>query len=421
MLLLYNALLTLLWPLLHFYVPFRGTIAQRLGRFELGAYDPAAQAPRFLINAVSAGEVVAIAPFIRELKQRLPEAQIVLLTTTLSGQTLAREKLGDAICLLAYFPLVDLPFVVRRYLDCLRPSIYITTEAELWPNIQAQCRARGAPVALVNARLYLHNKRGLRGAVVRRLYELCDLIVCQDARQEDNFRRFGIAQERLCISGNTKFDFALPEWSAEQLGAWQARLGLAAEPVLVAGSTHPGEEELLLDCLVRVRQAQPRLRLILAPRHAARAAEVQALCAARGLSAQKLSELDGPGVVAWWDVLIADRYGVLVDMYRVADLVVLGGTFQPKVGGHNILEATALGKPVLVGPHVFSIAAQVELLAAAGGVAQAQDAAELELWVARLLVGAGQREAMGAAALAATQANRGAAGRAVDAVLALLR
>lgn len=150
---------------------------------------------------------------------------------------------------------------------------------------------------------------------------------------------------------------------------------------------------------------------------------MQALCAARGLSAQPLSALEGDGAAgaAWWDVLVADRYGVLVDLYRVADLVVLGGTFQPKVGGHNILEATALGKPVLVGPHVFSIAAQVELLAAAGGAAQAQDAAELELWVARLLAGADQREAMGAAALAATQANRGAAGRAVDAVLALLR
>ena len=254
MLLLYNALLTLLWPLLYFYAPFRGSIAQRLGRFELGAYNPAAPGPNFLINAVSRGGGGGHRAVHPRARQRLPRRRSRCMTTTRVRADDGAREAGRRAGLLAYFPLVDLPFVVRRYLDRLRPTIYITTEAELWPNIQAQCRARGIPVALVNARLYLHNKRGLRGAVVRRLYELCDLIVCQDARQARTSAVSASRQERLCVSGNTKFDFALPEWSAEQLGAWRARLGLGAEPVLAAGSTHPGEEELLLDCLVRAQR-----------------------------------------------------------------------------------------------------------------------------------------------------------------------
>jgi len=168
---LWNIIITLFWPLIYLYPPFRGTVGARLGNFELGGYNPDAPGLKVLINAVSAGEVVAITPFISALRKTRPDVQIVLLTTTDSGQTMAREKLGDSVTLLAYFPLVDLPFVVRRYLDKLRPDLYISTESELWPNIMNACQKRSIPVALVNARIYLHNKTGLRGHVVRRRQE----------------------------------------------------------------------------------------------------------------------------------------------------------------------------------------------------------------------------------------------------------
>ena len=142
----WNPLPWLLWPLLYLYPPFRGTIRARLGHFELGAYDPAAPGLKVLVNAVSAGEVVAISSFIRELKRQRPDSQVVLLTTTDSGQEMARQKLADALALACYFPLADLPFVVRRYLDRLRPDLYISCESELWPNIQSQCRRRGIPL-----------------------------------------------------------------------------------------------------------------------------------------------------------------------------------------------------------------------------------------------------------------------------------
>jgi 3-deoxy-D-manno-octulosonic-acid transferase len=430
-LLLYNFLLTLLWPLLYLYPPFRGTVNMRLGHFPLEGYDPRRPGLKLLINAVSAGEVVAISSFIREIRQRLPDCQIVLLTTTDSGRQMALSRLGGLIDLCAYFPLVDLPFLARRYLRRLRPALYITTEAELWPNIQLACHSRGIPVVLVNARLYLHNKRGIRGWVVRRLYEQCNLILCQDERQRDNFLRFGIDRARLIATGNIKFDFALEQWEMERFVRWRRQLGLDQERLIVAGSTHPGEEALLLNSYSELRRALPGLRLLLAPRHVERADELFRLARQHELRCLRLSELlpadQQPGELAaaaappQWDVLIADRYGVLVDCYRVADLVVMGGTFHPKVGGHNILEATSLGKPVLVGPHIYGIAAQVEMLAEHQALLRAESVDPREL-ARKLREVLEDREAAlqtGARALEATLANRGAARRAVEAVLQL--
>jgi len=416
---LWNTLITLGWPALYLYPPFRGTIGRRLGRFELGRYDPRAAGPRVLINAVSAGEVVAITPFVTELLRQRPDAQIALLTTTESGQTMAREKLGDQLALLAYFPLIDLPFIVRRYLDRLKPDLYVTTEAELWPNIMTGCRQRKIPVALVNARIYLHNKHGWRAALHQRLYELVDLVVCQSEQQRVNFLKFGLRPDKLTVSGNTKFDFELKDWDGELLGAARVHFGLGDERVIVAGSTHPGEEELLLRTLggAPASLAGGRLRLIVAPRHVERAAEVAKLAAQQGLGAVLLKDLPAAEP---WDVLVVDRYGVLTDTYRLADVVVMGGTFSRQVGGHNILEATVLGKPVLVGPHTFSITAQLELLRQVGGIVEVRDSEALAAELTRLLGQPAAAARIGAAAREATLANRGAAQRAVEAVLGLL-
>ncbi|MCH7472483.1 hypothetical protein IIA79_05975 [bacterium] len=418
MLFLYNALITLLWPLLYFYKPFRGTVSERLGNFPLEVYDPAAPGPRILVNAVSAGEVVAVSSFLLRLRQLLPQAQIALLTTTESGKAMAMKKLRDTVQLIAYFPLADLPFAVRRYLDRLKPSLYITTESELWPNIQSACRSRGIGVALVNARLYLHNKRGVRGWIVRRLYGLVDLIVCQDERQRDNFRSFGLPEELLAVSGNLKFDFEQPQWDKGRLDEWRTRFAPGDIPLIVAGSTHPGEEGLLLDALAAVRQALGPAHLVIAPRHIERADEVVALAEARGYRSLKLKE-HLPG--ASCDVLVIDQYGLLVDFYRIAGVVVMGGTFHPKVGGHNILEATMLGKPVIVGPHTFSITAQLDVLRACEGVVETVAGEPLATAIAGLLSDPARATKMGEAARLATEANRGAAERAVDAVLGLLK
>ena len=417
MLALWNIIITLLWPLIYLYPPFRGTVGARLGNFPPGGYDPAAPGLKVLINAVSAGEVVAIAPFIHALRNTRPDCQVVLLTTTDSGQTMARDKLGAAVDLLAYFPLIDLPFVVRRYLDRLRPDLYITTESELWPNIMHACNRRGVPVALVNARIYLHNKTGLRGHVVRRQYDFIDRIVCQDELHHANFIKFGIPAERLTVSGNTKFDFAVEEWDEERLAEEQARWGITGGTVLTAGSTHHGEEEAVLDALSAVRESDPAAKLILAPRHIERAAEVVQLAYGRGYTAVTMAD-HAPETE--WDVLVVDRYGVLMDMYRLADVVIMGGTFHPKVGGHNILEATALAKPVVIGPHTYSITAQVAMLDHVDGIVRVTDAAGLVRETAALARDTVRREAIGTAALMATEANRGSAQRAVGDVLALL-
>lgn len=416
MLALWNIIITLCWPLLYFYRPFRGTIARRLGRFDLGSYNPDAPELKVLINAVSAGEVAAAAAFIRELRKARPRAQVAVLTTTDSGQTMAREKLGGRIDLLAYFPLADLPFVVRRYLDRLRPDLYVTLEAELWPNIMTACRRRGIPVVQLNARIYLHNKAGWRGRLHRGLYALTDRIICQSEQQRDNFITLGVRADKLLVSGNIKFDLDLAEWDSARLAEARRRYGLDAEQVLVAGSTHEGEEALLLEALTDVHPDRPP-RLIVAPRHIERSAEVIQLAAARGLKAVPLSAV-APDLP--WDVLVVDSYGVLVDCYRLADVVVMGGTFHEKVGGHNLLEATALGKPVIVGPHTFSITAQLEMLRAVDGVSEAADGKALAAQLQSLLTDPARAQQIGQKAREATQANRGAAERAVEYVLELL-
>jgi 3-deoxy-D-manno-octulosonic-acid transferase len=448
---LWNCLITLLWPLLLLYAPFRGTLRARLGNFDLERYNPSVPGLKVLINAVSAGEVVAITSFVQELRRQRPDAQIALLTTTDSGQTMARQKLGELIDLLAYFPLIDLPFVVRRYLAKLRPDVYVTTEAEVWPNIQRGCQRRGIPVALVNARVYMHNKRGLRLWLVRKLYSLCDLIICQDGRHRENFLTLGVPAAKLTVSGNTKFDFALEDWDAARLAHWRDEHGMCGSDVVItAGSTHPGEEELVLAALAGLTL---RPKLVLAPRHIERAGEVVALCTKQGLRAVALADYK-PGQP--WDVLVVDRYGVLVDYYRLADVVIMGGTFHPKVGGHNILEATVLGKPVVVGPYQYSITAQMELLRADSALAEVADTvagavespakgatlpvganlqggtnlpwvaadavppqsrSSLTATLARLLGDLAAAQAMGKRARELTLANRGAAARAVAAVL----
>jgi len=417
LLILWNSLISLLWPLLYFYRPFRGTIRQRLGDFELGKFDPNTDGLKVLINAVSAGEVNAIAPFIRELKKLRPDAQVALLTTTDSGLEMARTKLTDDVELVTFFPLIDLPFASRRFLDRLRPDLYITTEAELWPNIQAQCRARGIRTALVNGRVYMHNKAGWRGTLIRGLLGLLDLIVCQDERQRANFLKLGIAPEKLTVSGNIKFDFEVPEWSEWQLAEWRSTLGIAeTDRVLVAGSTHPSEEGLVLNACRSIGTLRPRL--ILAPRHIERVAEVTEMCAKRGANTATLSEVEAGA--HGWEVLIVDRYGVLVDAYRVADVVFMGGTLTPKVGGHNILEATALGRPVIVGPHTFGITSQLQMLDSVGAVEHAEDPGHIAVKTKDLLANPTRAAAMGKAAQEITELSRGAAARAAAQVMALL-
>ncbi|MBN2081992.1 hypothetical protein JW859_07275 [bacterium] len=424
---LWNIIITLCWPLLYLYPPFRGTIGKRLGGFELGAYDPAAAGLKVLINAVSAGEVVAITPLVHELRARCPAVQIVMLTTTASGQTMAREKLGSAVDLLAYFPLIDLPFVVRRYLDRLLPDVYISTESELWPNIMAECNRRGIPVVLANARIYLHNKQGWRGRLHHRLLALVDRLLCQSEEQHANFVKFGIDPAKLATTGNIKFDFALPDWDAAHLADWRAKWGLDDEQVVVIGSTHEGEEQLLLKALSHLDEhpkweGEPRRRrIILAPRHVERVEEVRRIAAGLGYAAMTMAEVEaGDGD---WQVLIVDRYGVLVDMYRLADLVIMGGTFNQKVGGHNLLEATALGKPVFIGPYTFSITAQVRMLKAEQAVSCMADFDDLGAQTAQLLAFDLSHPVrlveIGRLAQQLTLANRGAAAKSATEVLAL--
>ena len=303
-------------------------------------------------HTVSAGEAIGAAPVIRALKARLPDARFLVTTMTPAGSDQVIERLGDIVdhCYAPY----DFPWAVRRFVRRVRPRALFLMETELWPNVIAATHATGASVCLINARLSERSARGYgrAGPLTRRVLAQLDQIICQ---YEDTARRFealGAAPARLAVTGSVKFDLALPDdldVGVERLReAW-----VGDRRAWIAGSTHPGEDEIVLDAHRALTERFPGLLLILAPRHPARADRLAMLARERGLRPAMLSAGPGGRDGRTPDVLVADAMGRLIYLYGVADVAFLGGSLVP-VGGHNPIEAAVHGIPLLMGPHRFN-------------------------------------------------------------------
>ena len=303
-------------------------------------------------HTVSAGETIGAAPVIRALKSRLPEARFLVTTMTPAGSAQVIERLGDIVdhCYAPY----DFPWAVRRFVRRVRPRALFLMETELWPNLIAATRASGASVSLINARLSERSARGYRrvGPWTRQTLEQVTQVICQYDDTARRFRELGVAPERLAVTGSIKFDVALPDdidVGVEQLReAW-----LGDRRAWIAGSTHPGEDEIVLDAHRALTERFPGLLLILAPRHPARADRLALLARERGLHPAMLSAGPGGRDAPIPDVLVADAMGRLIYLYGVADVAFLGGSLVP-LGGHNPIEAAAHGIPLLMGPHRFN-------------------------------------------------------------------
>lgn len=303
-------------------------------------------------HTVSAGETIGAAPVIRGLKSRLPEARFLVTTMTPAGSAQVLERLGDIVdhCYAPY----DFPWAVRRFVRRVRPRALFLMETELWPNLIGATHATGASVSLINARLSERSARGYGRVrpLTRRVLTQLDQIICQ---YEDTARRFealGAEPERLSVTGSIKFDLALPDdldVGVERLReAW-----LGDRRAWIAGSTHPGEDEIVLDAHRALSQRFPGLLLILAPRHPARADRLAMLARERGLQPAMLSAGADGGDAGTPDVLVVDAMGRLIYLYGAADVAFLGGSLVP-VGGHNPIEAAVHGIPLLMGPHRFN-------------------------------------------------------------------
>jgi len=332
------------------------------------------------IHAVSVGEVHAAKGVIAHLARMLPDVPVVLSTTTDTGQAMAAQA-GAAACF--YCPL-DLPWALAPYLDALRPRAVVLIETEIWPNLLHACGRRQIPVALVNARLSARSHRGYRrlGRAWRRIMGQLAVVCARTEREAARFRDLGVSGERVFTTGNLKADalvltspVAVRQELAEQLGL------NGNSPLLAAGCTMPGEEELVLQAFRAARANAPTSRLLIAPRHPERFDEVAATIVSSGLKCRRRSG-DGPADA---DVLLLDTIGELPSAYGLAIASFVGGSLIPPGGGHNLLEPAIYGQPVIFGPHMQNFTGLAEEMRAAGGGIEVNGANELaDAWSAML-------------------------------------
>ena len=409
---LYRALMAVSLPVM---APFLLVADRRRGKRRppwsqrLGWRLPTAPAGGVLVQAVSVGEVAVARPLLAELRRRHPGVPLVLSATTATGLAMAEDAdLADAR---VPFP-VDLPCPVRRLLDAVTPRLVVLVETELWPELLASCGARGIPVVLVNARVSDRSFAGYRTVrrLLRPLLAPVSLALAQDEESASRLTAMGVAADRVAVTGNVKFD-ATPAGAAPEVLDDLRRVA-GGRPVLVAGSTMPGEEEQVLDAVL-ARPAAARPFLLLAPRHPERAEEVVGLVAGRGLSVARRTRLAGaaPGC----EVVVLDTVGELAALYRLADVAFIGGSLVA-TGGHNPIEPARFGVPVLTGPHVRNFAAVYRSFAAAGAARFVHSAAELAAALEDWLADRAAARRAGEAGHALLASSAGATARTADAL-----
>lgn len=331
---------------------------QRLGE-RLGFIDPRPDSMGGLwLHAASVGEVQAAQPLIAQLLQHWPEQAITVSTQTPTGAAALHAHWGGRVRHV-YAPL-DTPGASGRFLDRLQPRLLILVEREIWPEWLRQCRSRVIPVALVNARLSDRSARGyqrwarLMHPVWPQLH-----VSAADNTSAAHLQALGVPAQQIRVSGNLKFDVSAPPQRHDVPALWAA----GERDALVAGSTHAGDEDLLLDLWPDLQAAHPRALLVLVPRHPQRFDAVAQRLAHSGL--RWVRQSSGQSVDASTQVLLVDAMGQLMHWYALARVCLVGGTFAP-VGGHNPLEPLSLGQPIVFGPHTHNAASLFEEIAACG-------------------------------------------------------
>jgi 3-deoxy-D-manno-octulosonic-acid transferase len=358
------------------------------------------------IHGASVGELTALAPVVRALRHELPDERLLLSSMTVGGRLAAATRVPEADDRVL-FPL-DLPAFVARALDRVRPRLVLFSETELWPNFLAAVAARGIPAIMVSGRvspsafaryarwrwLFAPALIGVRWFCVQTLESARRLVA------------LGAPASRIVVTGSLK-TVAPPPAAAGALTL--AGLGVVDRPVLIGASTHPGEDEPILDAFGRLRADDPQARLVLAPRKLDRSAEVVALVTARGFEVARRSALGRAAVARWptgTDVLVLDSLGELAGLFAGARLAFVGGTLVP-VGGHNLLEPAAAGTAVVFGPHTENVRADAERLRASGGGFLVASADDLVARLPDVFRDRGRAAAAGAAARAVVAAQQG--------------
>ena len=399
---------------------WREGFGQRFARYDGKFKQSLTNRTRLWFHAVSVGEVNVCTQLIKAIEARAPLVKIIVSTTTSTGMAELKRKLPSHITKM-YFP-IDRRKTVRHAFKVIRPEVIVLMEAEIWPNFLWRARDVGIPVFLVNARLSESSFRGYRQwrLLFRPIFRSFRGIGCQNDADAKKLVQLGGRPERVHVVGNLKFDAAkLDEQRMLDVPRMLRQLGVPAEaPVLVAGSTHAGEEKILGEIYLRLRARFPGLFLIVVPRHFERGKQAATDLAASGLKVTYRSEVTPaterrPGEV---DVLLVNTTGELRYFYEAATLVFVGKSLTAE-GGQNPIEPGALGKPIVFGPNMQNFEAISSLLLSRGGAVQVRDAAELEAALMDLLANPPRAREIGQNALAVIRENLGAIERTMQMIL----
>ncbi|MFN3467167.1 MAG: 3-deoxy-D-manno-octulosonic acid transferase [Candidatus Brocadiales bacterium] len=400
---------------------FRSGLTQKLGWLP----ERRGSAPCFWIHAASVGEMLTSRALVKALEKTFPDWEIILSTNTDTGLSVARKNFGDKLSF--YFPF-DLSWLDRKAFTLLRPACILLIELEIWPNFLAVAHERRIPVVVVNGRISARSVRAfkaimhLSGSFRKALNAEENFYCARSQADASRFLELGIAEERVLVTGNIKYDslpVEVPSEVKERLRQ-TFRIG-PGDLVLVGGSTHPGEEEILLRVFKTLKTELSALRLILIPRHIERVPEVEEKVLSLGLSYARKTKLDEQAIPSGGEgVIIVDTVGELQHIYSLAHCVFVGKSLRG-IGGQNVMEPAGLARPVLFGPHMENFSEEADLLLESGGAKRVNDEGELLRAVRNVLTHRQLAWTMGQRAREVVLRNRGATLRSLGVLERLLK
>jgi len=388
---------------------FRKALPQRLGFFQ----SPSFKRPTW-VHAASVGEVICAIPLLKKIKKELPDSKIVLTTMTSTGNETARLRIPEADQI--HFVPIDHPLIVRRTITKIQPGLLLVAETELWPNLLRSFGKRGIPIVLFNGRISQKSFR--RYLLLKFFFKEClkyiSLFLMQTEEDQERVVQIGVESQKTKVVGNLKFDQTHPSFTQETLSKMAEALGLHGEnKILIAGSTHSGEEEILVSLYKKLKNIDSQLLLILAPRHLERLEEVERILKKESISwLRKTSFLTDAGRSDRGrpEVILLDTMGELISIYSLGTLVFVGGSLV-RIGGHNPLEPLFFRKCVLFGPHMFNFMEISRRLIEIEGAIQVSGKEELFSQLKRLLFDQRAREEVGERGYRFLQRHRGATER----------
>lgn len=359
------------------------------------------------IHAVSVGEVIAATPIINALQQHYPEQSLLITTTTSTGAERVEALTGNIEH--RYFP-ADYPCAVKQFISRMQPALCLIMETELWPNMLTICEDKNIPTIVVNARLSVKSQQkyqrfqSLFSAPLQKITH----ILCQDENDQHRFKSLGLSQAQLSVTGTVKFDIQFSENIINNGLALRHQLG-QQRPVIIASSTHKGEDEIVLAAFEKVKRQHPNALLILVPRHPERFDDVATLCLDKFTHTHRRSQTKATDELSNCDVYLGDSMGEMPILLAASDICFMGGSLiGDKVGGHNLLEPAALSKACITGPSYYNFADVTAQLLDCKGVAVVNDELELATKINALISQPERAVVMGQQAKQVVEKNKGA-------------